>query len=221
MGDFSTNTAMSSGELERKLDLGLRKYAVFLHSIHEAAWAVLLVADPEMIRQVMVKKSSHFLNRRDFTAALGPVLSHAMTEINGEKWKRIRSAVSPTFSTGKLRRMVPIVQEVTDIFMKNLGVKTSGNGRASVDGKQLVSDAYYYFVLRKSRCVVMVIGRIRCDQERGAGTGNWAKLPFPLPHQFKAISRSCFACMAVHVQYSYATCVDFLLMRETWWWEIG
>lgn len=53
-----------------------------------------------------------------------------MTE--GEKWKRIRSIVTPTFSSGKLRRMKPLVDESLMVLEKNILSKVAeryGNSR--------------------------------------------------------------------------------------------
>jgi len=40
--------------------------------------------------------------------------------IKDEKWKRVRSIMSPTFSTGKLRKMKPIIEECINTLVKNL-----------------------------------------------------------------------------------------------------
>jgi cytochrome P450 family 3 subfamily A len=47
--------------------------------------------------------------------------------LEDEKWKRVRSIMSPTFSTGKLRRMRPLIEECLNTLIHNLeNVSKSG-----------------------------------------------------------------------------------------------
>ncbi|CAG2182233.1 unnamed protein product [Oppiella nova] len=39
-----------------------------------------------------------------------------------DEWKRIRSIVSPTFTTGKLKAMMAHISDIADQFVTNLGV---------------------------------------------------------------------------------------------------
>jgi len=50
----------------------------------------------------------------------------------GTRWKGIRSVLSPTFSSGKMKNMFPLVMEKADALMKKLH-KTIGNGESTVD----------------------------------------------------------------------------------------
>ncbi|EHH52027.1 hypothetical protein EGM_12391 [Macaca fascicularis] len=62
---------------------------------------VLAITEPNMIKTVLVKECySVFTNRRP----LGPVgfMKSAITVAEDEEWKRIRSLLSPTFTSGKL-----------------------------------------------------------------------------------------------------------------------
>jgi cytochrome P450 len=43
-----------------------------------------------------------------------------LSVLKDEKWKRVRSIMSPTFSTGKLRRMRPLLQECLNTLINNL-----------------------------------------------------------------------------------------------------
>ncbi|CAO2630209.1 Cytochrome P450 3A25 [Lemmus lemmus] len=60
--------------------------------------------DPDMIKSVLVKECySTFTNRR----VLGPVgfLKKAITLSEDEEWKRLRTLLSPTFTSGKLKEV--------------------------------------------------------------------------------------------------------------------
>lgn len=80
---------------------------------------VMAITDPELIKTVLVKECySSFTNRRPF----GPVgfMKKGISIAEDEEWKRIRTLLSPTFTSGKLKEMFPIMDQYGDILVKNL-----------------------------------------------------------------------------------------------------
>ncbi|XP_028362394.1 cytochrome P450 3A12 isoform X1 [Phyllostomus discolor] len=80
---------------------------------------VLAITDPDLIKAVLVKECySVFTNRR----AVGPVgfMKSAITVAKDENWKRIRTLLSPTFTSGKLKEMFPIIDQYGDVLVRNL-----------------------------------------------------------------------------------------------------
>ncbi|KAM7331605.1 hypothetical protein ACRRTK_008313 [Alexandromys fortis] len=53
---------------------------------------------------------------------IGPmgIMSKAISLAKDEEWKRIRALLSPTFTSGKLKEMFPIIEEYGDILVKYL-----------------------------------------------------------------------------------------------------
>ena len=49
-----------------------------------------------------------------------PILKKILPWLSGEDWKRIRSIVSPTFTSGKMKRMFPMVGQCLDEFLNCL-----------------------------------------------------------------------------------------------------
>lgn len=49
-----------------------------------------------------------------------PPLDSLLSVVKGEKWRRIRSTLSPSFSALKMKRMVPLMNQACDTFMKKL-----------------------------------------------------------------------------------------------------
>ncbi|XP_028362405.1 cytochrome P450 3A12-like isoform X1 [Phyllostomus discolor] len=80
---------------------------------------VLGITDPDLIKTVLVKECySVFTNRRPF----GPVgfMKSAISLAEDENWKRIRTLLSPTFTSGKLKEMFPIVNQYGNMLVQNL-----------------------------------------------------------------------------------------------------
>ncbi|XP_049989007.1 cytochrome P450 3A25 isoform X2 [Alexandromys fortis] len=87
--------------------------------LYDGQQPVLAITDPEIIKTVLVKECySVFTNRRSF----GPVgfMKKAISMSEDEEWKRLRTLLSPTFSSGKLKQMFPIIGQYGDTLVKNL-----------------------------------------------------------------------------------------------------
>ncbi|XP_074866394.1 cytochrome P450 3A21-like [Carettochelys insculpta] len=85
---------------------------------------VLAILDPVIIKTILVKECySLFTNRRVF--GLSGDLKSALTIATDEQWKRIRTVLSPTFTSGKLREMFPIIHHYGEILVKNIQQKVA------------------------------------------------------------------------------------------------
>lgn len=82
---------------------------------------VVVIADPDMLRHVMVKDFSSFPNRMAFRFATKP-MTDCLLMLRNEQWKRVRSILTPSFSAAKLKEMAPLINTAIDALMKNLNV---------------------------------------------------------------------------------------------------
>lgn len=58
--------------------------------------------------------------------------------ITDEKWKYLRSKLSPTFTSGKIKQMFRLIQEVADELLKNIDNRLEKNEQV---GSHLNSDS--------------------------------------------------------------------------------
>lgn len=87
---------------------------------------VLAITDQDLIKTVLVKECyTVFTNRRFF----GPVgfLKNAVSIAEDDHWKRLRSLLSPTFTSGKLKEMFPIIDKYGDVLVINLKKEAEKN----------------------------------------------------------------------------------------------
>ncbi|KAM9454518.1 cytochrome P450 3A30-like [Clarias gariepinus] len=97
--------------------------------IYDGRQPVLCVMDREIIKTVLIKECySLFTNRRNFR--LNGPLYDAVSIVEDEDWRRIRSVLSPSFTSGRLKEMFGIMKSHSHTLVKNLQ-KTSEQGESA------------------------------------------------------------------------------------------
>lgn len=64
---------------------------------------MLIVRDPALVRQIFVKDFAHFTDRGVYADEQRDPLSAHLFSLSGDRWKRLRTRLSPVFTSGKLR----------------------------------------------------------------------------------------------------------------------
>ncbi|CAL1290687.1 unnamed protein product [Larinioides sclopetarius] len=82
----------------------------------EATNPVLSVGDPEILKSVLSTDFQMFPNRRDMKFH-DPVMDNTLFILEGDAWSRVRNIVSPAFTTSKLKRMFPLLNECSDLIV--------------------------------------------------------------------------------------------------------
>ncbi|XP_068170278.1 thromboxane-A synthase-like [Antennarius striatus] len=82
---------------------------------------VVVIADPDMLRQVMVKDFNMFPNRKVIRKYNKPLCNSLMI-LKNQEWKRVRSVLTPTFSSTKMKEMSPLINTAVDVLLNNLSV---------------------------------------------------------------------------------------------------
>lgn len=76
---------------------------------------MLVVRDLELAKHIMIKDFDHFVDRRqiDISRKANKYFMDMLTMMEGDRWKTMRNILSPVFTSGKLRNMMPIIHQVT------------------------------------------------------------------------------------------------------------
>lgn len=81
---------------------------------------VILAMNCDLIKTILVKDFNHFMDRQIYYNEKDDPLSAHLAALQGNRWKNLRSKLTPTFTSGKLKSMLPIVVGVADEFRKVL-----------------------------------------------------------------------------------------------------
>ncbi|CAN8009081.1 unnamed protein product, partial [Ixodes pacificus] len=104
---------------------------------YEGGKPVLFVGDPELVKLVLVKDFPSLPNRRIISFG-DSLLDNIMSILPVEKWRRIRPAASPAFSTGKLRKMNSLIADCARTTAEHL--KETAEKEGELDLKQFYAN---------------------------------------------------------------------------------
>ncbi|XP_029831758.2 cytochrome P450 3A24 [Ixodes scapularis] len=102
-------------------DIDIERYRKYgkVFGIFESGRPSLFVADPKLVKRVLVKDFLLLPNRRT-TKFLHPLLDNMLFVVPFDRWKVIRRISTPAFSSGKLRKMMVHVESCTRSTIKHL-----------------------------------------------------------------------------------------------------
>ncbi|CAD5111583.1 DgyrCDS885 [Dimorphilus gyrociliatus] len=124
--DFKdTNVHLKLMEWDKKLGK--------IFGIYEASVPVLVTSDLDLLQEVFVNQFHAFHGRKRFPVQpdVNDSKRCSIFITVGNRWKRLRNIISPTFSTAKLKKMWPALKGCTSLFMSNVerNVKRNNNGK--------------------------------------------------------------------------------------------
>ncbi|OQR77565.1 cytochrome P450 3A11-like [Tropilaelaps mercedesae] len=94
--------------------------------------AVIVCSDIDTLRQVLIKESTNFIDRPEGPVTGEPFKS-SIIYLKGEEWKRVRGALTPSFSSAKLRLMSHIMQDCISVFVDIIKEKAQSGTTFNMD----------------------------------------------------------------------------------------
>ncbi|KAJ0177475.1 hypothetical protein K1T71_007484 [Dendrolimus kikuchii] len=126
LGNVVKNTFMTRYTVE-EIDRIYRafpdeKYVVYF----EGTTPVLLIRDPDIIKNITIKDFDHFVNHRQFFGEENDVLfASSLFLLKDDKWRNMRTTLSPAFTGSKMRAMMPLMIDISKKIVNYLRDKTS------------------------------------------------------------------------------------------------
>ncbi|XP_070556746.1 cytochrome P450 3A24-like [Ptychodera flava] len=114
---FGNVFELSAGRYKKDLEWVSKYGKVF--GTYEGRHPILVFADPELCKQICVKKFTSFYNRRVLPLNNKP-LDAGLTSLLNQNWKDKRNTLTPAFSASKMKMMTPIVNNAADAMVRIL-----------------------------------------------------------------------------------------------------
>lgn len=94
----------------------------------------LVVMTPEFAKIVLVRDFQYFVDRGVYYNKKNDPLSGNLFFIEGDEWRSLRSKVSPTFTSGKMKTMFHMILHVGDELIKHMNsiISTDADGAINV-----------------------------------------------------------------------------------------
>ncbi|KAE8748194.1 Cytochrome P450 CYP6 [Frankliniella occidentalis] len=99
---------------------------------------VLLVWEPELVRQVLSADFASFHDRGP-PADRGDPMSQTLFNMDGQRWRNLRSRLTPAFSSAKVRGMLPLMLDVARELVSQTALEAERSPQHEVDMGRLLS----------------------------------------------------------------------------------
>lgn len=99
---------------------------------------IAVVSSLELVKNVLIKDFQYFEDRGIYSNEVADPLSAHLFAVGGEKWRKLRYELSPTFSSGKMKYMYRTMFEVGSQLEECLG-NLVGNGEVQMEVKDLLA----------------------------------------------------------------------------------
>ena len=97
----------SIADIVKRIYLSSKQHKIF--GVYLSYRPMLFINDPKLIRDIMLKDSASFPDRGVHVNGNFDPLSEQLFFQAGSKWKKLRVKLTPAFTSGKLKAMLPIV----------------------------------------------------------------------------------------------------------------
>ncbi|XP_049938537.1 probable cytochrome P450 6a20 [Schistocerca serialis cubense] len=151
-----TSSTESFLEIYRKMD------GVPFCGVYRFREAALLVRDAELVRQMLVRDFPSFQDNNIFVdEKLDPAFARNPFFLKGERWRKVRSQLSPSFTASRLKPMFLLIKDVCDNMVRMLKEEEP---KASTDGLEAWRLCMRYTADVVSSCALGVRGRALEDE---------------------------------------------------------
>jgi cytochrome P450 family 6 len=98
---------------------------------------VAVINDLDLVKSVLVKDFRYFQNRGIYYNSKDDPISEHISNIEDDQWKQIRSKLTPTFTTGKLKMMFDTIKDISDKLLTTIEHESADLG--CVEIKQILA----------------------------------------------------------------------------------
>lgn len=158
-------------------------------------WAVL--TDLELIKNVFIREFQTFPERDLYANEKDDPLSAHLSAVGFQNWRRLRPKLSPSFSSGKMRAMFPLMMEVSRTMVKCMdGMMVSGGRQdQEIEVKDVLGRMMTEIIARcmfgiECNSLEDTTNRLREMGKKSLGVPRFSGLTINLIKSWKSVSRA-------------------------------
>ncbi|KAL1458108.1 hypothetical protein WDU94_008282 [Cyamophila willieti] len=104
--------------------------------IYTMTTPVLVLTDPELIKHVLIKDFDVFVDRGlfDTDESTEPMMKN-LFGLRGDEWRKMRNKMSPTFTSGRIKEMFPLIEGCGQNLVRILTKQFKENKHLTIDVK--------------------------------------------------------------------------------------
>ncbi|KAK7790754.1 hypothetical protein R5R35_012029 [Gryllus longicercus] len=93
---------------------------------------MIMINDLELVKTILIKDFSSFTDRNFSASASDPLQYHSMFTTKGQTWRNLRLKLTPTFTSGKMKKMFALIDACGQDLVKCLERELASNGEAEI-----------------------------------------------------------------------------------------
>lgn len=105
----------------------LKKQGHKFGGIYTIVRPVLVVVDPDYVRDILQNDFQYFTDRDFYHNEKNDPISAHLFSVRGHKWKHLRTKLTPTFTSGKMKMMFNSILDCSKYMLEALDVKAANN----------------------------------------------------------------------------------------------
>lgn len=98
--------------------INFRKYGK-IYPFYLGGIRLSMVSDEELLKQILIKDTKSFTDRMNL-GLRGKSTDKMLTVLTGKDWERVRNLVTPTFTSGKLRKMSVLISDGINLLEERI-----------------------------------------------------------------------------------------------------
>jgi len=98
-----------------------------------------VVTDPELVKRITIRDFDHFVDHSELFVSLDNLVGKSLISLRGQKWKDMRSTLSPMFTSSKMKLMFGLLSNHAGDFFPHFAKKAGSDDKNDIDVLEIFS----------------------------------------------------------------------------------